>query len=69
MIQELDRDIAVSVLPETHEQTSLSEDELETSAAIFIQKHFRGYLGRKQYRNRLLEQYEKVRGHKIQIKL
>jgi len=53
------------VLPGTHEETRLSDDELEINAAISIQKHFRGYLGRKQYRNKLLEQYEKVRRHTV----
>jgi len=55
------------VLPEAHEETRLSKDELEINSAISIQKHFRGYLGRKQYRNKLLEQYEKVRRHRVYI--
>lgn len=56
--QEFDRDIAISVIPENHPDSSSSSIE---NAAICVQKHFRGYLGRKQYRKKLLEQYEKVK--------
>ena len=33
----------------------------EEAAAVCIQRHFRGYLGRKEYLKVLYEQFEKVR--------
>jgi hypothetical protein len=34
-------------------------------AAVRIQAHFRGYLGRREYVSRLYEQFEKVSGSNI----
>lgn len=55
-MMEFDRDIAISVIPDNSPSTSSSVVE---NAAVCVQKHFRGYLGRKLYREKLLEQYEK----------
>jgi len=45
------------VIPKNHPGDSSSVVE---NAAVCVQKHFRGYLGRKQYRKELLAQYKKV---------